>query len=153
MATVKTAKTAADEATKTLTAFTAVGQEKMTEGFERTMTAMSEVGAFGKENVEAFVASATVAAKGFETISARAMTYSKSAVENHVAFSKSLLSSKSVQEVAEKQTEYLKSAFEAYVAEATKMTELMTGMGKEVVAPINERVTAVSSLMQSGLAR
>ena len=84
---------------------------------------------------------------------ARAMTFSKAAVENHVAFSKSLMSSKSVQEVAEKQTEYLKSAFEAYVAEATKVTELMTGMGKEVVAPLNERVTAVSSLMQAGVAR
>lgn len=156
MATTKTAKTvqnAAEDAASTFKAMTSVGQEKMSEGLERSMTAMSEVGAFGKENVEAFVASATLAAKGFETISARAATYSKAALENHVAATKSIMSSKSVQEVAEKQTAYAKSAFEAYVAEMTKMTELMTGMSKEVIAPINERVTAVSSLMQAGAAR
>lgn len=156
MATAKAAKTvqtAADQATQTLHAMTAVGQEKMSENIERTMTAMSEVGAFGKENVEAFVASATVAAKGFEALSARAASYSKSAMENHVAAAKAIMTSKSVQEVAEKQAAYVKSAFEAYVAEATKMTELMTGMSKEAIAPLNERVTAVSSLMQAGVVR
>lgn len=151
--TAKTVQTAAEDAANTFKAMTSVGQEKLTEGFERTMTAMSEVGAFGKENVEAFVASATVAAKGFEAISARAANYSKTAMENHMAATKAIMTSKSVQEVAEKQAAYAKSAFEAYVAEMTKMTELMTGMSKEVIAPINERVTAVSSLMQSGVGR
>jgi phasin family protein len=156
MATAKAAKTiemTTDQATQTFQAFTAVGQEKLQEGIERSMTAMSEVGAFSKENVEAFVASATVAAKGFEQISARAATFSKTALENHVAAAKAIMTSKSMQEVAEKQSAYMKSAFEAYVAEATKMTELMTGMSKEVIAPLNERVTAVSTLMQSGVAR
>jgi len=151
MATVKAAKTvqhATEQATDTLKAMTAAGQEKMTETIERSMTAMSEVGAFGKENVEALVASASVAAKGFEALSARAVTYSKSAMENHVAAAKSIMASKSVQEVAEKQAAYAKSAFEAYIAEATKMAELFTGMSKEVIAPINERVTAASTLMQ-----
>jgi phasin family protein len=156
MATVKAAKTAqaaADQAAQTFSALTAAGQEKMSEGIERTMTAMSEVGAFGKENVEAFVASATVAAKGFEALSARAVTFSKAAMENHMAATKAIMSSKSVQEVAEKQAEYVKSAFEAYVAEATKVAELMSGMQKDVIAPLNERVSAVSTLMQSGVAR
>lgn len=153
MAAAKTVKIAADDAAKSFQAFTAVGQEKMSEGIERTMTAMSEVSAFGKENVEAFVASAAVAAKGFEAISARAVSYSKAAMENHVAAAKDIMGSKSVQEVAEKQAAYVKSAFEAYVAEATKMTEIMTGVSKDVIAPLNERVTAASSLMQSGMVR
>jgi phasin family protein len=99
------------------------------------------------------VASAAVAAKGFEAISARAVSYSKAAMENHVAAAKDIMGSKSVQEVAEKQAAYVKSAFEAYVAEATKMTEIMTGVSKDVIAPLNERVTAASSLMQSGMVR
>lgn len=141
------------EATQSIEAFTAAGQHQMKEGMERSMAAMAEVGAFGKENVEAIVASATVATKGFEAVSARAVAYSKSAMEAHMAAAKSIMTSKSVQEVMEKQAEYARSAFDTYVAEMGKMTELLSGVTKDAVKPINERVTAVSHLIQTTASR
>ena len=63
MATVKTPKTV-QEAAQSLEAMTAVGQHQVRQNIDRSMAAMAEAGAFGKENVEAFVASATAATKG-----------------------------------------------------------------------------------------
>jgi len=59
------------------------------------------------------------------------------------------MTSKSVQEFAEKQNDYAKSSFEAYVAEVTEVSELVQGLAKETFQPINERVNAVGQLIQT----
>jgi phasin family protein len=148
----KTPKTV-KEAAQSLEAFTAAGQNQVRENIDRSMAAMAEAGAFGKENVEALVASATVAAKGFETLSSRAVAYTKSALENHVAATKSIMTSKSVQEAMEKQAEYARSAFDTYLSEMNSVAELWAGVAKDAVKPLNERASAVSHLIQNNVAR
>ena len=138
-------------ATDSMEHFAAANQEKLRETFDRGVTAMSEVGAFGKENVEALMASATAASKGLEALSARAVAYSKTAMENHVAATKALMGSKSVQEAIERQTDYARSAFDNYIAEMNRMSDLMTGVTKEAMKPLNERFTAVSHIVQTGI--
>jgi phasin family protein len=125
----------------------------MKDNVQRAMGAAAEFSAFGKGNLEAWMASTAATQKGVQEISARAAAYSKHALENHVAAAKSLMASKTVQEVVEKQTEYAKSAFEEYVAEMNKMAELMTTFSKDAMKPFNERVSAVSSIMQNGRLR
>ena len=150
------AKTAARTARSASDAFehvTAASSESMRENMDRGLAAMSEVSAFGKENLEAWTASATAAQKGIETISARSLAFSKQALENHMAASKALMTSKSVQEFVEKQSEYARAWFDAYVAEMTSISDLAAGVAKETLAPINERVSAVSHLMQNGAGR
>jgi phasin family protein len=129
------------------------GQDKVRENMDRTMAAMSEMGSFGKENMEAWIASATAASKGVEALSARAVAYSKQAMEQHMAATKAIMTSKSVQEMVERQAEYARSAFDGYLAEMNEMSDLMSGLTKEAIRPINERITAVSSLMQNNVAR
>lgn len=152
MTTVKPVKTV-KEAAQNFEAFSAAGQTQVREGIDRSMAAMAEAGSFSKENVEAFVASASVAAKGFEALSARAAAYSKTALENHMAAAKAMMTSKSVQEVVERQSEYARFAFDSYMAEMNGVAELLSGVAKEAAAPINERVTAVGHLMQNNVAR
>jgi phasin family protein len=125
------------------------GGDALRENIDRGMAAMSEASAFGKENLEAWTASATAAQKGFETLMARSVAFSKTAMENHMAASKALLTSKSVQEFAEKQTEYARASFDAYVAELTSVSDLVAGVAKDTLAPINERMSAVGQLMQN----
>lgn len=120
---------------------------------ERAMSAATEISAFGKENIEAWVASTTATQKGVEALSARAVAFSKTALENHVAATKSLMGSKSVQEAMEKQTQYARSAFDIYVAELNAISELMAGYAKDAMKPLNERVSAVSAIMQNGRLR
>ncbi|MBK6703474.1 MAG: TIGR01841 family phasin [Caulobacteraceae bacterium] len=149
MATAKTAPRAAKSATEAFETFTSTSTETVRENIDRSIAAFSEASSFGKQNMEAWVASATAAQKGFETLSARAVAFQKAAIENHVAATKALMTSKSVQEFAEKQNDYAKGAFEAYVAEVTEVSELVQGLAKETLQPINERVNAVGQLVQS----
>ena len=149
MATAKTAPRAAKSATEAFETFTSTSTETVRENIDRSIAAFSEASSFGKQNMEAWVASATAAQKGFEVLSARAVAFQKAAIENHVAVTKSLMTSKSVQEFAEKQNDYAKGAFEAYVAEVTEVSELVQGLAKETLQPINERVNAVGQLVQN----
>jgi phasin family protein len=149
MATAKTAPRAAKTATEAFETFTATSTETVRENIDRSIAAFSEASSFGKQNMEAWLASATAAQKGFEMLSARAVAYQKAALESHVAATKSLMTSKSVQEFAEKQNDYAKGAFEAYVAEVTEVSELVQGLAKETLQPINERVNAVGQLVQN----
>ena len=149
MATAKTAPRAAKTATEAFETFTSTSTETVRENIDRGIAAFSEASSFGKQNMEAWMASATAAQKGFEVLSARAVAFQKAALENHVAAAKSLMTSKSVQEFAEKQNDYAKGAFEAYVAELTTVSDLVQGVAKETLQPINERVNAVGQLVQS----
>ncbi|MFZ2031679.1 MAG: TIGR01841 family phasin [Vitreimonas sp.] len=152
MAAAKTAR-AAKSATEAFESVTSASSEAVREHLDRGVAAMSEASAFGKQNVEAFAASAAAAQKGFETLSARSVAFSKQAIENHVAVTKSLMTSKSVQEFVEKQNDYAKSSFEAYVAELTSFSDLFSGVAKETFQPINERFNAVGQLIQAGAQR
>ena len=149
MATAKTAPRAAKSATEAFETVSLASTEAVREHFDRGVAAMSEASAFGKQNFEAWLASATAAQKGFEALSARTVAFQKQALENHVAAAKSLMTSKSVQEFVEKQNEYAKGAFEAYVAELTEVSDLVQGLAKETLQPINERVTAVGQFVQT----
>lgn len=127
--------------------------QALKDNVQRAMGAAAEFSAFGKGNFDALVASTTVTQKGVEAISARAVAYSKQALENHVAATRALLSSKSVQEAVEKQTEYARTAFDDYIAELNKMSDLMAGFTKDAMKPLNERVSAVSTIVQNGRLR
>ena len=149
MATAKTAPRAAKSATEAFESVSLASTEAVRENFDRGVAALSEVSAFGKQNVEAWLASAAAAQKGFEALSARTVAFQKQALENHVAAAKSLMTSKSVQEFVEKQNEYAKGAFEAYVAELSEVSELVAGVAKDALQPINERVNAVGQFVQT----
>src|SRR5919198_367414 len=68
-----------------------------------------------KDTADAVTKSATVAGKGIESINSEIYSYSKQSIEDAVAATKAVLGSKSVHEAFEFQTDYAKSAFEAYV--------------------------------------
>ena len=150
MATAKsTAARTAKSATEAFEQVTSASSEAVRENIDRSLAAMSEVSAFGKENFEALLASATAAQKGLENLSARYVAFSKQALENHVAATKSLMTSKSVQEFVEKQNEYVKSSFDAYIAEVTESADLVAGVTRDALKPINDRVSAAGQLVQN----
>jgi phasin family protein len=129
--------------------FAAAGNKAFKEQVEKSMAAIGELNSHSKQNLEAVVASVTAATKGAETVGARAIAYSKKSVEDQVAAAKTLAGAKSVQEVVELQTAFAKSAFEAYVAEMTKMSEAVSASMKETLSPINARVTAMVERVQA----
>lgn len=149
MATAKTTARSAKSAADAFEQVTASSTEAVRENIDRSLAAMSEMSAFGKQNVEALLASATATQKGFEALSARTVAFSKQAIENHVNAAKAIMTAKSVQEFVEKQNAYAKSSFEAYVAELSNFSEFASGIAKEALQPLNERMNAVGDLVQA----
>src|SRR5580658_2863512 len=70
---------------KTAYEYFTVGNQAFKDSLERSLAAMSEMNAYSKKNLEALIASATAAAKGVETVGARAIAFSKKSVEGQIA--------------------------------------------------------------------
>ncbi|MDP3594580.1 phasin family protein [Phenylobacterium sp.] len=140
---------AAETVKNTVEQFTTAGNVAFKDAVEKSLASLNEVNAHSKKNLEAVIASVTASTKGAEALGAQAMAYSKKAVESQVAAAKSLSGAKSIQEVVEQQTTFAKSALEAYMAEFSKMSEIVSASVKDSVKPLNERVTAAVERLQA----
>lgn len=133
----------------TVQTMTTAGNEAFREGFEKSMKSVNELNAFSKENMDAVMASATTAGKGIETLNANAVAFAKKSMEDTVSATKAMTSAKSVQDMIEVQTDFMKSAMDAYLGEINKATELYAGAVKSSMKPLNDRVAATVEMVQS----
>jgi len=120
----------------------AAGAKAFRDVADKSAAGISELNAQGKQNLEALVASAAAAQKGVETLSAQSAAFTRKSWEDGVAAAQSMSQARSIQELLELQTTWAKSASEAWLAEVTKATDVMTASVKDSFKPINERVTA-----------
>ena len=120
----------------------AAGAKALKDVADKSAASLTELNAQGKQNLEAIVASAAAAQKGVETLSAQSAAFTKKSWEDGVAAAKSMSQARSIQELIELQTTWAKSATEAYLAEVTRATDVVTASVKNSFQPINERVTA-----------
>ena len=141
-----TVKASAEKAQITFKANADQAQAAGTKAFrdvaEKSAASLTEMNAQGKQNLEAMVASAAAAQKGVEALSAQSVAFTKKSWEDGVAAAKSMTQARSIQELLELQTTWAKSATEAYLAEVTRATDVLTASVKDSFQPINERVTA-----------
>jgi len=133
----------------TVEQFTTAGNQAFKDNVEKSLTALNELNAHSKKNLEAVVASVTAATKGAEAVGAQTLAFSKQALEEQVAAAKSLAGAKSVQEAVELQTTWAKSALESYLAQFGKVSEAFAASVKESMKPLNERVAAVVERAQA----
>ncbi|MBR7619678.1 TIGR01841 family phasin [Phenylobacterium glaciei] len=140
---------AAETVKNTVEQFTTAGNAAFKDAIEKSLAGLADANAHSKKNLEAVIASVTAATKGAEALGAQATAYSKKAVEANVAAAKSLSGAKSIQEVVELQTSFAKSSMEAYMAELSKMGEIVSASLKDSMKPLNERVTAAVEKLQA----
>jgi len=88
-----------------------------------------------KEGIETSISSLTVVTKGVQAIGTEVADYSKKSFEAGSATFEKLLGVKSLDKAIEVQSDFLKSAYEGYVAEVTKVGELYVGLAKEAYKP------------------
>jgi phasin family protein len=142
-------KTAGEKATASAESALESGTAALKTGFEKAVKGYDAILGFNKDTAEAVKQSATVASKGVETINGEIYSYSKQSIEDTVAATKAVLGSKSVHEAFEFQTDFAKSAFEAYVAQLSKLSELSTSVAKDSFAPFKGRVQAWLDVVQT----
>jgi hypothetical protein len=88
-----------------------------------------------KESIDLAMKSFDAAGKNFQAIATEAADYSKKSFETGAAAMEQIMSAKSIEKAVELQSAYVKSAYEGYVGEMTKMTALMTEFAKDAYKP------------------
>jgi hypothetical protein len=96
---------------------------------------LDDVQKLGKDNMDVAMKSFGAVSKGFQAIAAEVADYSKKSFEQGTATLEKLMGAKSVDKAMEVQSDYIKTAYEGFVAEATKIGELYADIAKESYKP------------------
>lgn len=88
-----------------------------------------------KENVDLAMKSMGAVSKSAQAIAAEIADYSKKSFDESTAVLEKLFGVKSFEKAIELQTEYAKTAYEGFVAEANKIGEMYAGLAKETYKP------------------
>ncbi len=89
-----------------------------------------------KKNLDIAVKSFGSAAKGMQAISSETANYTKKAFEHGSSTMETLSGVKSVEKALELQADYAKSAYEGFIAYATKIGTMFTDLTKEAMKPV-----------------
>ena len=89
----------------------------------------------GKENMDVAVKSMGAVTKGFQALAAEAADYSKRSFETGTKAMEGLLGAGSLDKAVEVQSDYARTAYEGYVSQATKVSEIMSAMARDMYKP------------------
>jgi hypothetical protein len=96
-----------------------------------------------KENTDIAVKNFNTVSQGVQAIAVEVADYSKKSFEQGTATVEKLFGAKTLDKAIEVQSDYFKTAYEGFVAEATKIGELYTDLAKEAYKPIETAMTKV----------
>jgi hypothetical protein len=102
----------------------------------------------GKDSFNATVKALEVATTGTQAIVVDTADYAKKSLEQTASTFEKLIGVKSLDKVIEVQAEYVKSAYEGFIAQSTKTCDLYAKLAQDSFAPFN----AVRSAAQSTFA-
>jgi phasin family protein len=110
------------------------------------MTA-DEMQKLSKDSMDMAMTSFGTWSKNAQAIATEVADYTKKSVEGSAAAWEKLLGAKTIEKAMEVQSEYVKSSYEGFVAEATKLSELYVDLAKEAYKPF-EGAFAKASMMK-----
>lgn len=105
-----------------------------------------------KENMDTMLKSYAAMTKAFQAIATEAADYSKKSFEDSIAHMERISSVKSVEAAFELQTGYVKSAYEGYIAEATKIGEMYADLAKDTYKPYEAPVAKAAANVKAAAA-
>ena len=91
-----------------------------------------------KDGFDASVRSLGEVSKGFQAIAATVVDYSKKSFEDGTRAFERLIGAKSFEQVWEIQSQYAKKAFDAYVAQASKIGEMYVNLARSAYQPVEQ---------------
>jgi hypothetical protein len=113
--------------------------------FEAIQKLTDQSQTMSKEGFEAALRSYGELNKGFQAITANMTDYSKRAFEDATRAFEQLAGSKSVEQAIQIQSQYAKKAYDTWVAEASKLSEMYVGMARDAYKPVDQAVAKRAS--------
>jgi hypothetical protein len=109
--------------------------QKFGEEFQRT----------GKDGFDASIRSLGEWNKGFQDIATTVADYSKKSFEDGTRVWEQLVGVKSVEQAWAIQTQYAKSAFDSYVAHASKLSQMYVDLARNAYRPVEQATTKAAN--------
>ena len=109
------------------------------------MMKLDDVQKLGRDNMDATLKSFGALSKSVQAIAVEMADYSKKSFEQSSAAIEKLFSAKTIEKAIEVQSDFVKSSYEGFVAEATKLGELYADLAKESYKPFESYLTKTSS--------
>lgn len=97
----------------------------------------------GRENMEALVTATSIAAQGFGDVNQSWFAFAKGALERNGAAAEAIFSAKNASDAVELQADWARNAFDSYVSESSKITEMAVKTANDAIAPMRARVDGV----------
>jgi phasin family protein len=94
----------------------------------------------GKEGFDAVLRAYGEANKGFQAIAAEVTDYSKTAFEDSTRAFQQLVSARSAEQAFEIQPQYAKKAYDAYMAEMSKLGQMWVELARDAYKPVERAV-------------
>jgi hypothetical protein len=104
------------------------------------MNSFEDMNKAGKDMMENGMKAASTMATGMQSFVGEATEYSKKSYENGTKAVEQLMAVKSIDKAFEVQADYAKAAYEAFIAQTTKMTEMMTAVAKDAYKPFEAAI-------------
>jgi len=111
--------------------------KKATEDFQKTANEFQNA---GKDNYDAMVRSYGELNKGLQAIAVRWTEFSKRSFDDATHTLEKLIGAKSLEQAVEIQTNYAKTAYDNWLAEASKIGEMYANTAREVYKPVEQTV-------------
>jgi len=106
---------------------------------------IDEVQKLSKDQLDVAAKSATAISKGIQTLAADAADYGRKSFETSTATFEKLIGAKSLDKAIEIQTEFARAAYEGFVAQTTKVGDLVTDIAKESYKPFEGLLSKASA--------
>ena len=142
-------KSTEETVTEDVEAAVSNGTQPLKKGIDKALRNYDQLVGFGKQTAAAMGQSVTAAGKGAESLHDEFYAYSRRSIDNTVAAATALFRTKSLAEAFELQSNFAKSAFEAYADEITKLSEIALSTARESFEPLKGRAEAWMEVVQN----
>ncbi len=107
------------------------------------MNNFEDIQKLGKDNMDVMMQSFGAMTKGFQAIASEVADYQKKSFEDGSAAVEKLVGAKSLDKAFEAQSEYVKTAYEGFVGEVTKIGEMYSEIAKDAYKPYEDVLAKV----------
>ncbi|MCE7027311.1 phasin family protein [Jiella avicenniae] len=111
-----------------------------------TMNAYDDAGKLTKEAMDNTLRSFAAMTKGFQQISAETADFTKRSYDQQTAMMERLFQARTLDKTIEVQSDFAKTAYEAWVAQMTRMSDIYAGIAKETYKPFEQTAKSASAV-------
>ncbi len=125
--------------------------EQISKSADAMTKSLYEAISVSRDNVEAMVECGNLTASLAKDISSELVEYANKAFSDNVEISKNIFACRTINDMVDLQTKIMKSSFDSFFNQSSKITGMLFEYSTEALEPINERVSQATEQLSKTL--